>query len=68
MTKHALARHESYARNHGGITSAALQEHRWGLALRHGGAALWNVLHLPGFGAGVVREWWSRRRLRTSAH
>jgi glycosyltransferase involved in cell wall biosynthesis len=66
MSAHAKTGHEAYARNHGGIASAALQQRQWRLALRHAGRALWHTMHLPGLGLATIYQWWNRRRLRAS--
>lgn len=68
MAEYAPQRHEGYARNHGGIAQAAMQQRQWGLAMRHASYALWHTIQLPGMGLGTVRAWWERRQLRAPAH
>lgn len=68
MARHAIARHEGYARHHGAVALAAWQQHNIGLALQHGFQAIRHTLQLPGGGLHPLRAWWNRRRLRSSAY
>lgn len=61
------ARHEAYARNHGAIAAAELQQGHLGLGFAHGFQALSHMLRMQGLGLGAFAAWWSRRRLRQGA-
>jgi glycosyltransferase involved in cell wall biosynthesis len=64
MCQHGRARHEGYARNHGAVALAELQQRRLRCGLAHGFQALVHTLQMPGFGLAAFAAWRKRRRLR----
>jgi glycosyltransferase involved in cell wall biosynthesis len=67
MQQHRVARHEAYARSHGGLAASALRQKQWGVAVGHLAAALSHTLQLPGLGLPTVQKWRARNRLRRMA-
>ncbi|MDE3088149.1 MAG: glycosyltransferase [Chloroflexota bacterium] len=67
MREHRAARHEAYARNHGAIAAAELQQWHLLSGASHGLAALSHTLRMPGLGSSAFAAWWKRRALRRGA-
>lgn len=67
-TSHANALNEGYARNHGAIALAHVQQGQLLWGLRHAWRALRHSLRTPGLGTKALLDWLRRRRARgTSA-
>jgi hypothetical protein len=61
------ARHEGYARNHGAIALAELQQAHWRSGLIHGFYALSHTVQMPGGRLAAFLAWSRRRRMREGA-
>ncbi|MGE5264181.1 MAG: glycosyltransferase [Acidobacteriota bacterium] len=64
MRAHRDERHEAYARSHGAVAIAQLQQWNLGAGFIHGVHALSHTLRLRDRGRRAITEWWVRRRLR----
>ncbi|TEU13609.1 MAG: glycosyltransferase [Anaerolineales bacterium] len=67
MRHHRAARHEAYARNHGAVAMAQLQQGHIVPGLLHGLQALTHTLQMPGLGVDAFVAWWQRRDKRQGA-
>jgi glycosyltransferase involved in cell wall biosynthesis len=67
MRQHRDACHEAYARHHGAIAAAQLQQGHIVSGLAHGIAALSYALRMPGLGLPAFARWRATRGLRQGA-
>lgn len=67
MRLHHVPRHEAFARNHGAVAMAQLQQGHIVSALLHGLWALIHTLQMPNLGGAAFVAWWRRRDKRRGA-
>jgi glycosyltransferase involved in cell wall biosynthesis len=67
MREHRAARNEGYARNHGAVALAELEQGHWVSAARHGLFGLSHAARMPNLGVDAFRAWRKRRALRRGA-
>lgn len=67
VSQHAGACHEGYARNHGAVALAQLQQKQIGSGLWHGLLAFAHLLKMRTAGVNAFVAWWQRHNLRQGA-